>query len=282
MGLIYQFQVSTDAVERAFRFAEEVWNKKAQSTKDFGSDIARKKNDFIADMVEGKVSEDIFLLFLMNNFHDLQSIVDYNIYENQHEIDFGNDLQEFTYKGIKREGLFKVDIKSARHYSKWLLVEKHKCWADVYILISINGLNNKWEHNPYEVNKRGITGEVAGFAYFTDLIDQETKKPWFSFKQNSPLYQTDDVIRILRREQIADAVHLAEILNKGVEEGNVGTLNIRLKAPVNYGVPRSILRNSKDEWKKCLNALYRASLLKGDCIITNEGRKDKIITPFRD
>lgn len=282
MALTYRFRVSNDAVERAFGFAEEVWDKRAQSTKDFGSVTARKKNDFVADMVEGKVSEDIFLSFLMNNFLDLQSIVDYNIYENPHDIDFGNDLQDFIYKGIRREGLFKTDIKSARHYSKWLLVEKHKCWADVYILISIKGLNDDWEYNPYAVNKQGITGEVAGFAYYTDLIDQETKKPWFIFKQKDPLYQSDDVIQILRRQRIADAVHLAGILDKGVKAGDIRTMNVRLKSPVNYGMPRSILRNSQNEWRKFLNALYRTSLLKGDCIITNEGNINKIITPFRE
>jgi len=61
--------VTESEVHASFTFAEELYEKMAASPKQFGRrDIIRKRNDYIADHVIGKVVEFGFKRFLEENF----------------------------------------------------------------------------------------------------------------------------------------------------------------------------------------------------------------------
>jgi hypothetical protein len=269
VSIIDEFDVTDLMKQKTFEFAETLWNKKAQSPKDFGSVDGRDKNDFIADTVEGKIAEEIFAKFLFTNFQ-ITMHPDYDIYPGMHEIDFGNDLQFFLWNGQRRMGICKLDIKSARHYAKWLLVEKHKSWADVYVLITIQGLNHDWERNPFNSIYSTWKGKIAGFAYYTDVIDQSTKKPWFIFKQGEQLFDPvclHDILYNFNGEINADELNL--LIQQERHAGRIRGLKVRLKSPVNHGIPKIWLRNREKDWKKLVQAVFISSINHDDSIMGN-------------
>lgn len=256
------FVLGPDSIERAFSFAEDLWEKKAQSPKNFGSTAGRSKFDFIADTVEGKLAEEGFRIFLNTNFQ-IDTRIDYDIYPGMHEIDYGNDLQQFSVQGKPKLGIVKVDIKSAREYSEWLLIEGHKLWADIFVLATLTGLSKNWERNPYDSKNHKITVSIAGFAYFTDLIDNATKKPWFTFASGRNLVNPNSIYEIisrLRRNNSLSPSAISQSIDVGRANGTVSMMNVYLKASSNHGMPKRMLRTGHLEWEKAAKLIATANI----------------------
>jgi len=257
-----RFRISPKQVDRAFAFAEQICKGRAQSHRDFGSKRGRKTVDFIADTVEGKLAEEGFAKFLRANF-GIDVEVDYDIYPDRNETDYGNDLQGIEIDGSPMVGVFKVDIKSARHYSKWLLVEDHKFrGANLYVLVTIHGLDKDWEDNPYAYRRKPIDITVAGFAFYTDFIHLPSKKPWFVFKQGAPLIRTSDalmIVRGLKKRRKLNPVWIKKVASRMMKAGRITPMKVRLKAPLNYGIPKDWLR-SGDQWLQVVKLLKLGTL----------------------
>lgn len=270
----FKFPISPQAKRRAFTFAEDIASKQAQSKRDFGSEKVRGRADFIADTVEGKLAEEGFASFLLQNY-GIQSKVDYDIYADKTETDYGNDLQEIMTGGKNRIALFKVDIKSTRPYAQWMLVERHKFIANVFVMVSISGMKDDWEKDPYASKNCKLWATVVGFAYYTDFIDIESRKPWFLFKQGDPLIREKDVRAVITHLQERIKVTPFTVkrrLQVHISKGKIKPMNVKLKSPINYAIPKAWLRNEKDDWDIFIEMIRLSARRPSDSIIQREMR----------
>jgi hypothetical protein len=239
---------------QVLKFAEVATFGRSQSVRDFGSGIVRSQYDQIADIAEGKIAELGFMQFLKKNFN-LETVIDFNHYESIKVTDLGNDMELYIDRGEKRISTFKVDVKATKPYSKWLLVEGHKFWANAYVLIKTE-LPRCCESDPYASIKGKIKVEVVGFAYYTDFIDPITRKPWIEYSSG---------------DELIDPAYLtfaSPILVKDyVQTHSVVRLQCTLKSPSNYGLPVSHLRKDKDEWKNLIYKVRTSTIETKDNII---------------
>ncbi len=230
------FYIGNEDVMSALKFAEEATFGNSQSKRDFGSSDMRNKLDQIADISEGKIAEIGFSRFLKENFN-ISTEVDLKHYADVKGTDFGNDIESlFNCIGEARTCTFKVDVKTTKPYSKWLLVESHKFWANAYVLIK-TALPRGTEQDPYANIKGSVKVEVVGFAYYTDFIDSETKKPWIEYSRGDCLVYPEDL-------EIDAPVKIKDLYR----DSSIRRMGFPLKSNSNYGLPAYLLRNSKDEW----------------------------------
>lgn len=251
------FRLKPDEIKQAFEFARNIHYQKAQSQRDFGSSLQRQEQDFIADTAEGKLSELIFAKFA-EKFVGIEISPDFDIYSDPMWIDYGQDADCIILNGQKVRNRNRFDIKATRRYSKWLLVESHKFWADAYILIKID-LPHDIEQNLKGFEANNIAGEVAGFVYHFDLIDPQSKKPWFLFLQGKNLFDP----AVLGRIKISDR-WTPDTLRTQLEllyrAGKINLIDVKLKSPKNYGFPIFWLRNSPEDWADFFNWMASAAI----------------------
>lgn len=254
-----RFILPEKTIKRAFRFARRISTQDAQSSRDFGSESGRNRTDFIADTVEGKLAEEAFRLFLEKNF-GISASVDYDIYPDRNTTDYGNDLSQIVIGGQSRVGILKADIKSARPYSHWLLVEDHKFrGANLYILVTIDGLSNDWEKSATITGK--VTATICGFAYYTDFLHR-SNRPWFEFERGKPLIRANDarmIIEGLRKRRQLNPDGIRQVSARMIKAGRIQPLNVNLKAKRSYGIPKEWLRNG-DEWQDVVRLLSMGAL----------------------
>jgi len=258
-----RFSVKHGDIERCFSFARRILGEEAQSSRDFGS-TRRNIVDATADTVEGKLAELVFQQFLKRNF-DVGIEVDFEIYPSQRAVDFGQDVERVNRAGQTMLNPCRVDIKATRAYSKWLLVEGHKFWADAYVSVALD-LPRDFEKAPAHIERKKeacVGAEVRGFAYYFDLIDPSTKEPWFLFEQGSRLFDPDELpLKTLRDAGAEPTLWRAEI-SRLVKEGKLRTMGGTLKAERNYGLPLKWLRTSEAEWQSLIK-MCTAPLLRSD------------------
>ena len=248
-------------VRRALTFAWKICKDDNQVETDFGrSDLPRQLVDRVADTAEGKMAELAFARFVEQHGH-FSIELDFDIYLSKLAIDYGQDVDEVIENGIHRPCRSRIDVKATRAYSKWLLVEQHKFWADAYIIAkvdlphdiesSVNGLK--------QLADSRVKAEIAGFAYHFDLIDPATKEPWFLFRKGDRLFDPK-ILDTIKPEDRTNAKSLSECLHGLKKNSSVRYLGEALKAQENFGIPMSELRKSDDDWKS-LFAWIRNSAL---------------------
>lgn len=254
-----RFSVEHRDIERCFSFSRTILGREAQSSRDFGSTL-RDVVDATADTVEGKLAELVFQRFLRRSF-SVEIEVDFEIYPSQRAVDFGQDAEKVNRAGRPMLNPCRVDIKATRAYSKWLLVEGHKFWADAYVSVALD-LPRDFEKAPDRIEKtEHVEAEVRGFAYYFDLIDPNTKEPWFLFKRGDILFDPSGLPqKVLERAGARPALWKSEI-SRLIQEGKLRTIGGPLKAERNYGLPLSWLRTTEADWqgliKMCTGSLLR-------------------------
>ena len=239
-------KISPEESNSAINFGYEILQKKAQSSKDFGSGITRGHDDNLVDVVEGKIAEVAFSKhFKEVTGHTIE--VDYKIYPGLLEIDYGQDLDVVSASDSANHFIrCKVDIKATRKYSKWLLVEGHKFWADAYVLIKVDvpsdsekNLSAFLDH----VKTNNVNAQICGFAYHFDLVHNESKRPFILFNQNESLVRTENFSKI--SDWTPDGIQTYIKNNKA----EFAEMPVKLKSPKNFGLPIEKLRSSSSEWK---------------------------------
>lgn len=248
-------------VRRALTFAWKICKGDNQVETDFGrSDLPRQLVDRVADTAEGKMAELAFARFIEQHGH-FSIGLDFKIYLSKLAIDYGQDIDEVIGNGMRHPCRSRVDVKATRAYSKWLLVEQHKFWADAYIIVkvdlphdiesSVNGLK--------QLADSKVKAEIAGFAYHFDLIDPATKEPWFLFRKGDRLFDPK-ILATLKPEDRTNAKTLSQCLLGLKNNSSVRYLGEALKAQENFGIPMSELRKSDSEWMSLFSWIRNSAL----------------------
>lgn len=247
-----QIPLTSDQCEEAIQFGRKILEKNAQSNKDFGSTKARQYNDNFADIIEGKIAEIGFAEFYKNQTGN-KIVLDFNVYPDPLTIDYGQDIDKLIVNSKVHFLKSRIDIKATKMFSKWLLVESHKFWADAYILIKVD-IPSDSEINLSSllnfVKNNDVKVTIAGFAYYFDLVDNETKKPFIGFNQNQRLFRPDNLNKIPNWSPNT----IMEYISKNPED--FPPMGPILKSPKNFGLPISKLRNSDLEWSTFFNWIH--------------------------
>lgn len=270
--LRYRFEIKREWLKESITFAMYVLSSMTQY--DFQNQNTKKRSaeDFVIDVVEGKLSEFVFNAFF-NLLTDYNFEVDTRIYEGTTVTDGGNDVQ-IIYDTENNRWLsnLKVDIKSSKMRAQWLLVEETKALADVYVKIKMQFEDERFipkgiienqklasdSSNKYKEKlidelldrfSGNYYGEIAGFAYITDIIDPITKYPWFKFEHGRNLIKVSEVNEIITHDP-----KLNETLMKNYNDV-LRKYPVDLKAKSNFGIPIDFLRNSLEEWLSLTNKI---------------------------
>lgn len=256
MTLQRVFKITESEVSTCFKFAEELYAKKAASPKQFGRpDIIRVKNDYIADHVIGKVVEIGFKKFLEHNFN-ISFAVDFRVWEDQHKHDNGNDMEDVIMDNRNYKFSLKTDIKGSRQSSKWLLVEEHKITkfdTKIYVIGILNGIpdGKEFEEDPYKFLDYEWNVEILGYALNKDLADKVTKKGWIEYKKNERLISPSIIEPCKEKNKTLSHADFQELLNKYLNNSPKTWskyIGPKLDCKLNYGLPISWLRNSDWHW----------------------------------
>lgn len=263
--MITKFKLDRGDIEKVVLFSEAIHENKAQSPSDFGDySISRKIADSHADNIEGKLSELVFAEFMKKN-SNISIGLDFGIYSDKLLIDYGQDIDVVFYKSNKFRCRSRVDVKATRNYSKWMLVESHKFWADAYVLIKMD-LPNDFEKNTSCLDRGYVNGEVAGFAYHFDIIDPASKEPWFIFSKGDCLFSPHILSKYPFGKDVSPALY-KRYLDFQKQNGKLRNLGGPLKAERNYGLPIKWLRNNDEEWQRFFRWISGSSIPIDDEIV---------------
>lgn len=246
------YSITKNEAEQIRSFANSVLNKGAHTINDFGrGDLPRDQIDALADLVVGKAAEFIFRAFAYR--YGITVGVDLDVYPDQNVTDFGQDipvveLSHHGYTGWYVNNL-KIDIKATTLFSKWLLVEKRKFDSNAYVLIKMD-IPKNWESLSLKLD--GMSGEVAGFAWWTDIMDTSVQLPWFSFKKGDSLFYADNIS--------PDEFDSADLLHEYLETNPQRRMNMVLRSNENYGLPLNWLRNDDADWQRLFTSLVSVNV----------------------
>lgn len=255
--------VSELEVKKCLNFAEQftlTTNKK--SDLDFGnSRKPRNQTDSLADTATGKIGELAFQKICASLGFNIS--VDFQVNAGRHNIDYGQDLPEIEVGGNLLTPLIGVDIKTTKMDSQWLLLENHKHWASILVLIRVN-LSNDAEKNLTAFNK-DVECEFAGFAYLSDFYDFKGKA-WFKFSENSRLLSSKSVNELYQNAlKTHGSITLRQQLVSTYREmnnENITFIGPQLECPFQVGLPRDFLRKSEAELIDLLKFISQLSVPK--------------------
>jgi len=243
--------VDKEDVADCLKFAVEfVCPAYSKSGLDFGnSSIPRSDVDRIADCAVGKIGELAFKKLCISNGFNID--VDFILNVGRHAIDFGQDVEAVEVDGEMKPLLPLVDIKTTKNYGSWLLLEEHKFWASVVVLMTVEVPRNI-ESDLTPFNKK-ILCKFKGYAFFADFFDP-TGKPWFDFYENSKLISPKAVTymyesAIKKFGSITSKKQLLDVCGACMEKfGNdFFVKSTKLKCPHQIGLPLSFLRKSNSD-----------------------------------
>jgi hypothetical protein len=250
-------------------FSRQFAAPKAQkSNKDYGAANVPEREviDKTSDTMTGKLAEYAFMKFCKVNGVDIT--IDFEITDGLLNVDEGQDITTVD----SQINTIKCDIKGAKSYARWLLIESHKIdekiiFAHIYIFVKVSipsGVEN--DLNLY--NKNEIKAEIAGYALISDFCDID-RKPWFLFRQGSAPFTPAFVVTLFNKAKI-NVLH-GDVLRKShfkeayldlESNSSLGNnfLNMKQAAVVNLSLPVDFLRNSDEDIKELFSALKNQNL----------------------
>lgn len=242
--------------KKCYDFAREfVSAKNKKSSLDFGSNINRNYTDKIADAAEGKLGETAFSIMLKKLGIDY--FPDFSITKGRLNTDEGQDVEAVKLNGKEHILSKKIDIKTAKMHCQWLLAEKHKFWADIYVLFGID-LPAEIEYDLTLLLKhleKDVQCELKGYALKRDFFDSQDET-WFKFTADSSLLKPGFVKEIIAEAKNQNEKLSKTLLMKYYSSSNVPEsdrfMNVKLKAPINYGLPVFLIRKDIDGLKRLL------------------------------
>ena len=261
--------VTQTEVQTCLEFAKQFTSNSSQkSDLDFGhSNKPRDSTDSFADAATGKIGELAFQKVCAKlNF---KISVDFQITAGRHNIDYGQDIPEIEVGGKSHTPLISIDIKTVKGFSHWLLLESHKHWASVLVLITTD-LPSDAEKDLTAFNK-DVKCEFIGFAYLLDFYDS-SGVPWFSYKEGGKLLSPSFVDKLYKEAVDKHGiVTLRKQLTTAYKELPQTTeivIGPPLKCPLQVGLPRKFLRKSENELIELLKFISELSVSKAQA--TNE------------
>jgi hypothetical protein len=236
----------------------------AKSDLDFGHNLLpRDLTDAIADSATGKIGELAFKKICASLGFNIG--IDFKIKPGRHNTDFGQDINEIEVDGRQLTPLISIDIKTTKSNSQWLLLETHKHWASVLVLIVAN-LPNAAESNLDAFIDSDIDCSFIGFAYLSDFYDAKSM-PWFKYTNGMRLLDPSIVDCMYKYAfEESGAVTLKTQLTKFYSKSCVDKRKIQigpaLKCPEQVGLPRKFLRTTKDELVELMKLISDVSVPK--------------------
>lgn len=255
MNIKRKFTLTPNETKEAFDFAEQMYSKDAQSSRDFGSNLYRKKLDRVVDCAEGKIGELAFKKFLDVNF-GLNVDLDFEIYPDKEQVDNGGDIQYVYIESEKNKELsrvecpIKIDVKSTRFASKWLLVEEAKLGPSIYVLVKVGFPEDSETTDRLSFLKSSdIDVEIVGFCSREDLFNSKTNKPWLHYSGGEYLLDPLPLFVVAQQMELTyDVLDFNFQLMKKMED--TYALGIKkLSCPSNIAMPVAILDRSNSDWE---------------------------------
>ena len=189
-----QIEITDQVKSEAGKYANKYVNAE-KSLKNFGNSSAiRSKQRQYNDAYAGRIGELMFSKMLEK--YDYRLSFDEEIRVGNNVGDGGKDITGFETDGLKFILDKKIDIKSTN--GNWLLVERHRFTADVYVLL--------------RVTVKGV--HYRGYALREDFFDQSLMAK-YTYKSGDKLRNPFDTSKFL---------------------------DVRLDAPLQFGLPSSELR----------------------------------------
>lgn len=283
----FKYDIDSTSLEQSIDFALNSLSYMTQF--DFqNSEMIRSNEDYLIDTVRGKLAEYVFHKFYLNHEIIYTFEIDNKIYSSTIETDNGNDV-EIIYNVNNNDKYFnnlKVDIKASKEISQWLLVEKKKTFSDVYVFIKIK-FEDENKLTAGTINTSEITNEqyrkqlsqylltifsgpyyglVAGYAFYSDIIDPYTNKAWFPLKGSNGLPSVSEVPKLFIQDPLAMS-EMIELYHRRVKKSIP-----KLKAEMNYGLPVNYLRNSLGEWNSLFKKIRAVSIPSNASIVDQQYR----------
>lgn len=255
MRKIYSF--TNDEICRVREFALKINSSNSQTRRNFGSN-ERSENQSASDTFEGKLAEVAFVKFAQQ-FGAVTS-VDYDIYPEVNQIDFGQDIDRMVNLGKAVRLISRIDIKASRDYSAWLLIEYYKFWADAYVFVRVKIPQNLRDNINEITSDSTIEADISGFAYHFDVIDPKTKMPWFQFAKGEQLFNPTPILENIPPEYRENPSKMKEWIAIKKKTNEYTSINIVLRCPLNYGVPLIWLRSSNKDWTFFFNWLKASTI----------------------
>ena len=247
--------VEYDEVKRCLEFAVAfTLPSELKSNLDFGNKkLPRGLVDKIADCTVGKIGEVAFQKFCKQN--GLIIGIDFELFTGRHEIDFGQDVNFVEVEGKKLVPIPRVDIKTTKSNGQWLLLETHKHWCSIVVMITADLPANVEED--LSVFEKDIKCKFVGFAYLADFYDA-MGVAWFLYKAGTRLLSGHAVDYMYQNAKnkygfVTNKAQMTEFFKNG-KEMHIGP---ELKCPFQVGLPRKFLRTSKKE-VECLFNTFKA------------------------
>ncbi|KFI04775.1 hypothetical protein P8852_05890 [Bacillus spizizenii] len=255
--------VKNKIIRKCYKFALDAWEKRSQSQKQFGTGAIRKKNEFIADQLSGKLAECLFKLIVEDQYENVQVQLNFTHYPDPLQTDNG-DVSIYVDGELLSS---RIDIKGSSHRAQWLLVEEHKFkdlstgkpLSDCYVMIRFSEsmpTSQTLRNNPQQILEvQEISGEITGWANHSDFLSPADNKEWFVFERGqrpwkrqvlpSPFYPND-------LKHLKNCIK-SSIKKKGFTDNDI-YLSVPLDAKINIGLPIYWLRTD-------LNMLLQPALI---------------------
>ena len=142
-----------------------------KSQKNFGDGAyIRTKDRLIRDAILGRVGE--VGLGEIGKEHDVELKFSTSLRYGKREGDNGQDIDGIIVKGVERHLIPKVDVKTSQFNSGWLLVERHRLEASIYVFMRANADELK-------------RVEFVGYALYKDFFNED--KPRFRYQRGDKL-----------------------------------------------------------------------------------------------
>ena len=227
-------RIPATSVLTCAQFAAQV----EQSSRQFGSQDRRKREQMLLDTFEGKVAE-VAIAELASDF-GFRLGLDFALYA-EGQTDNGSDISTISRDGVTRLVTKKLDVKGIGSRSSWLLVEDHKFQADVYLLVRHR--LSRDELSRMLITERVVSDlevEVLGFATARDFFAPDGE-PYVRLARGERLRAIPEIWD----GQAPDTSGWISCFRS--QWDSYPQIGPRLDAPSNVGIPASWLRTNFED-----------------------------------
>jgi len=231
-------------VVEALEFAEG-FIANGKSGKDFGNtSIVRNDKVRLSDSALGSIGETAFSIAASRYGLDIQG--DQTLRYGNDCGDYGQDIRKISVCGEPRFLLPKLDVKTTKKGNGWLLVERHRLQASIFVLVHAD-IPREAKSNP-DLLLGDIECQVIGFALITDFMGDDGH-PLFQFKQGQSLIKPSIAMEVLSNARAPNRKELRRAwTEKTVHPLNSidPYMNVQLSCPDQCGLPNQILRTDAE------------------------------------
>ena len=238
--MIEDVWVPKDKVVEALEFAEG-FIANGKSGKDFGNtSIVRNDKVRLSDSALGSIGETAFSIAASWYGLDIQG--DQTLRYGNDCGDYGQDIRKLSVCGEPRFLLPKLDVKTTKKGNGWLLVERHRLQASIFVLVHAD-IPREAKSNP-DLLLRDIECQVVGFALHYDFI-RDDGHPIFQYTKGQSLLKPNIATELVLN---ADAL-TPEAMKRWWDENSPTDpyMNVQLSCPDQCGLPNQILRTDAED-----------------------------------